>query len=93
MSFAGCLLAPVAVEMLGRMGDKCLPFRRLIEHWPQYGPALGAALAAAIKESADAVARQCSLVITLETPSTLFNGGCLRAPAGAQPAAFTMLDT
>ena len=73
-------MAPAAVEMVQRIGDACLPFRRLIEHWPQYGPALSAALAAALRETADAVTRQCNLVTIPETPGVLFNGGCVHVP-------------
>ena len=67
--WAGPMVAPVAVEMLKRLEAACLPFRRLIEHWPHFGPALGGTLAAAMQETSSAVIRQCSLIIAPpETP-------------------------
>lgn len=61
---AGPMVAPVAAEMLKRVDDACLQFRRLIEHWPQFGPAVANMLAAAIQETASAVMRQCSMIVT-----------------------------
>ena len=59
------MVAPVAVEMLKNVDDACLQFRRLIEHWPQFGPNLaGGTLAPAIQETASAVMRQCSMNTT-----------------------------
>jgi len=61
-------VAPLAMKMLTSVEDACVPFQRLIEHWPQYGPALGSALAAAIQETASAVMRQCSVTISPPEP-------------------------
>ncbi len=61
-------MAPLAMKMLTSVEDACVPFQRLIEHWPQYGPALGSALAAAIQETASAVMRQCSVTISPPEP-------------------------
>ena len=66
---AGPLVAPLAMEMLNSVEEACVPFQRLIEHWPQYGTALGSTLAAVIQETASAVMRQCSL--TISPPETL----------------------
>ena len=61
-------MAPLAMKMLNSVQSACVPFQRLIGHWPQYGPALGSTLAAAIQETASAVMRQCSVTISPPEP-------------------------
>ncbi len=68
MLCAGPLVAPLAMKMLNGVEDACVPFQRLVEHWPQYGPALGSTLAAVMQETASAVMRQCSVTISPTEP-------------------------